>query len=389
MATLYDSIKGTAGLIAYWPLRGDGSDHSGNGRPLSADGTVTFGLQPMTTDNQSSMLTPNAGGTLRIDQAGLPKIKAVEGMFRLAGAKSGGIYSTAIGISQPLTGFNNRYILLYLDTLGFCSYQSISPLGGNTTYPSQTNTWDKLSFSPHHYVIQLNAEGTATEVYIDGVKDTAMTVPLDVFLQTAGLYLTVGAYYYNSGLSGNCQTSDVAIYDRPLTQAEITDRQQYRLGDPVFKLVPWAAIAANQEPRAQFEPQDVTWRGSPGYVYAGPILAPAVTADPLCQGQDLTWVRDGNQNVLQGYIESTVTIDGEGVRRRVLCFDQAGNLIGETYSRASDGKYRFDLLWLNRRYMLVAQDDPAFGPADYNAVAADFQLPTPYAPGEGVGLSGG
>ncbi|WP_461604094.1 hypothetical protein [Aeromonas rivipollensis] len=100
----------------------------------------------------------------------------------------------------------------------------------------------------------------------------------------------------------------------------------------------------------------------------------------------MNWVRDGSQNVLQGYIESTVTIDGEGVRRRVLCFDQAGNLIGETYSRASDGKYRFDLLWLNRRYMLVAQDDPAFGPADYNAVAADFQLPTPYAPGEGVGL---
>ncbi|MNH02765.1 hypothetical protein D3C79_620100 [compost metagenome] len=90
----------------------------------------------------------------------------------------------------------------------------------------------------------------------------------------------------------------------------------------------------------------------------------------------------------QGYIESTVTIDGEGVARRVLCFTQSGELVAETTSRASDGKYRFDLLWLNRRYMLVAQDDPAFGPADYNAVAADFQLPKPYAPGEGIGLTG-
>ncbi|MFM5241214.1 hypothetical protein [Aeromonas rivipollensis] len=87
-----------------------------------------------------------------------------------------------------------------------------------------------------------------------------------------------------------------------------------------------------------------------------------------------------------GYIESTVTINGDGVARRVLCFTQSGDLIAETMSRAVDGKYRFDSLWLNRRYMLVAQDDPAFGPADYNAVAADFQLPTPYAPGEGVGL---
>ena len=146
------------------------------------------------------------------------------------------------------------------------------------------------------------------------------------------------------------------------------------------------AIPANQEPRSQFEPQDVAWRGAPGYIYAGPIPAAAVTADPFCQGQDMNWVRDGNQNVLQGYIESTVTIDGEGVRRRVLCFTQSGDLIAETMSRAGDGKYRFDSLWLNRRYMLVAQDDPAFSPADYKAVAADYQLPTPYAPGEGVGL---
>ncbi|MFM5639703.1 MULTISPECIES: hypothetical protein [Aeromonas] len=71
-------------------------------------------------------------------------------------------------------------------------------------------------------------------------------------------------------------------------------------------------------------------------------------------------------------------------RHRVLCFTQDGELVGETYSRASDGVYRFDLLWLNRRYMVVAQDDPAYGPADYNAVAADYQAPKPYPPGGGV-----
>jgi len=149
------------------------------------------------------------------------------------------------------------------------------------------------------------------------------------------------------------------------------------------------AIPANQEPRSQFQPVDITWRGAPGYVYPGPIPNLPTKATLICSGHSMQWLRDGEQNTLQGYIESTVTINGEGVRRRVLCFDQAGNIVGETYSRASDGKYRFDLLWLNRRYMLVAQDNPPFGPADYNAVAADFQLPTPYAPGEGVGLSGG
>ena len=153
-------------------------------------------------------------------------------------------------------------------------------------------------------------------------------------------------------------------------------------------LIRITAIPANQEPRSQFQPQDVAWRGSPGFIYAGPVLAQELTQFPMIKGRDYFWLRDGVRNVEQGYIESTVTIDGEGVARRVLCFTQSGELVAETTSRASDGKYRFDLLWLNRRYMLVAQDDPAFGPADYNAVAADFQLPKPYAPGEGIGLTG-
>lgn len=155
-------------------------------------------------------------------------------------------------------------------------------------------------------------------------------------------------------------------------------------------VVPRTILPLNQETRAQFQPQDVAWRGGEGKGFPGPVSQQPITDVLLCQpGLDLFWTRDGVQAPGQGYIESTVTINGEGVRRRVLCFDQAGNLVGETMSRASDGKYRFDLLWLNRRYMLVAQDDPAFGPADYNAVAADYQLPTPYAPGEGVGLTGG
>jgi hypothetical protein len=143
------------------------------------------------------------------------------------------------------------------------------------------------------------------------------------------------------------------------------------------------AVAANQESRSQFQPQDVAWRGAPP-MYAGPVNLQQQTQYPLCKGRDYFWIRDGVRNVEQGFIESTVTISGMGVRRRVLCFTQDGELVGETYSRASDGVYRFDLLWLNKRYMLVAQDDPAFGPADYNAVAADYQAPKPYPPGGGV-----
>ena len=151
-----------------------------------------------------------------------------------------------------------------------------------------------------------------------------------------------------------------------------------------LRIINLTAIPANQEPRSQFQPQDVAWRGSPGFVVAGPVPNQAITQTPLCKGRDYFWIRDGVRNVEQGYIESTVTINGVGVRRRVLCFTQDGELVGETYSRALDGVYRFEQLWLNRRYMLVAQDEPAFGPADYNAVAADYQAPKPYPPGGGV-----
>ncbi|HGY1008182.1 TPA: hypothetical protein ACNUUR_000743 [Aeromonas salmonicida] len=137
------------------------------------------------------------------------------------------------------------------------------------------------------------------------------------------------------------------------------------------------AIPANQEPRSQFQPQDVAWSGTPP-LYPGPVNVQQMSQSIVCKGDDYFWVRDGVQNVAQGYISNRVTINGEGVRRRVLCFSQDGYLVDETYSSAVDGVYRFDHLWLNRRYMLVAQDDPAFGPADYNAVAADYQAPTPY-----------
>jgi hypothetical protein len=151
----------------------------------------------------------------------------------------------------------------------------------------------------------------------------------------------------------------------------------------VLFTTPMTVTVANQETRAQYLPQDVAWKGKPPF-YPGPLSIQQMSQRVICKGRDYLWIRDGVRNVEQGYIESTVTISGMGVRRRVLCFTQDGELVGETYSRAADGVYRFDLLWLNRRYMLVAQDDPAFGPADYNAVAADYQAPKPYQPGEGV-----
>ncbi|MFQ2387277.1 LamG-like jellyroll fold domain-containing protein [Aeromonas dhakensis] len=371
MAMLYDTIK-AANPIAFWPLA-DNQDHSGNARHLTANGAIIYGQPPMNTDLQPSMQSNSS--VLRIEQSTLPKIVAIEGWFRLAGDKSGD-WNAVFGLNQPLSGFNNRYVMIYHDSVQFCSYQNINPLGATTTYPS-ARTWEELSSTAHHAVIQYEQASNSTRVYIDGVLDAGMTVPFDVFLQLANTYLLLGGYYYNGATSGRCQLSHVAIYDRILTVSEIAERQTHHLDAPEFKPVSITATPANQEPRAVFQPQDVVWRGTPPF-YPGPTNPQKNTTMPLLKGRDYFWIRDGVRNVEQGYIRSTVTINGEGVRRRVLCFTQDGELVGETFSRAADGVYQFDLLWLNRRYMVVAQDDPAFGPADYNAVAADYQAPTPY-----------
>ncbi|UDN28842.1 hypothetical protein LEO80_10000 [Aeromonas caviae] len=97
MATLSDLIQATAGLLAYWPLNSNGNDLSGNNRHLTPVGSVSFSAPPMTTQLVPSVLTPPFSGSLRIAQDSLPKIKAVEGIFRLDGEKGNGTYSTAIG----------------------------------------------------------------------------------------------------------------------------------------------------------------------------------------------------------------------------------------------------------------------------------------------------
>lgn len=209
--------------------------------------------------------------------------------------------------------------------------------------------------------VALLESGNATG---SGVQGSQGTLPINLFSR--------GGTYGTSAFLAH-----VAFYNRELTAAERQARADMFTKLYDVKLQPITITPANQEPRSQFLPPDLAWRGTPP-MFAGPFNTNKITSLLLLKGRDYFWIRDGVRNVEQGYIRSTVTINGEGVRRRVLCFTQDGYLVGETYSRAADGVYQFDLLWLNRRYMVVAQDDPAYGPADYNAVAADYQAPTPY-----------
>ena len=363
--SLYDTMKAAPGLVAYWPLV-DNTDHSGNGRNLELVGAPSFAQSAMTTDLHPSVQTPQPHVALRIRQDTLPKIVAIEGWFRLAGAKTAD-YSTVMGLNQPLSSYASRYIMTYAETIGFCSYQNFDGLNTVVTYKSDL-TWDALSVGSHHFVLQFDSGSNVTLAYIDGVLAGGMTVPFDVFLQLANTYLVLGAFYYNGGTRGACQLSDVAIYNRMLSSEEIAQRQSFTISNvaPDIKRITapapcWAAPFT----QAQAWPGENHWSECQ---HSSPTMAVPITQVPHLASPP------GRPEL--GYIAGVVTVKNvPAVGRLVRCFDPSMMLVAET-SSAADGSYRFDNLLRNRLYLILAQDNDSF---DYSPASADRRKPEAYA----------
>lgn len=363
--SLYDTIRSTSGLIAYWPLV-DTADHSGNGRNLVSVGAPSFGLAPMTTDFRPSVQNAQSGVALRARQDTLPKIVAMEGWFRLAGAKVGE-YSTVLGVSQPLSGYDKRYILVYHSTLGFCSYQNFYGQDNVVTYKSDL-TWESLSVGSHHFVLQFDSVSSTTQVYIDGVLAAGMTVPFDIFQQTANTYLALGAFYFMGDARGCSQLSDVAAYSRVLTPAEIAQRQAFTLRTFNPDVKPGSAPA----PRWAIPlTREQAW---PGENHSAVVMAygPSLVA-PVTQVPHLSTPPTRAE---LGYISGVVTVKQTPAPGRIVrCFDPTMTLVGQTVSDAA-GNYRFDNLLRNRMYLVLAQDNEKF---DYSPASADRRKPEAYA----------
>lgn len=363
--SLYDTIKATNGLIAYWPLI-DNADHSGNGRNLVPVGSPSFGQPAMTTDMRPSVQNAKTSVALRARQDSMPKIVAIEGWFRLAGAMAGD-YSTVLGLNQPLSGYASRYIMVYHESLGFCSYQNFAAPNTVVTYKSDL-AWAALSSGNHHFVMQFDSTSSTTRVYIDGVLASGMTVPFDVFLQLANTYLVLGAFYFNGDTRGSCQLSDVALYNRMLSVDEIAQRQSFTLTNvvPDIKRVlastpRWAAPFT----QAQAWPGENHW--SEGKNYTHTIVAPITQAPHIAAPPTRAEL---------GYISGVVTVKQTPAPGRIVCcFDPSMTLVSQTVSDAA-GNYRFDNLLRNRMYLVLAQDNEKF---DYSPASADRRKPEAYA----------
>lgn len=216
----------TSGLVAHWTFDSgtiQGStvqDVSGNGR----NGTMQMGAAPLNGCMQFDGVD---------DRVELPNLDRQTFTFAGWVRKDGiGLGTPTIMISRNNGGIGIGYIRLGSPNLAPGASPgviSVSPAGGtpgvtvNEIPKSQTQIGSGESF--HHITATFN--GLTTKIYIDGVLDSATNLPI-TYDSNGGTYLlgwrdTVPAGYI-SALKG--LMDDVRMYDRVLTQSEITQLSQ-------------------------------------------------------------------------------------------------------------------------------------------------------------------
>ena len=242
-------------------------------------------------------------------------------------------------------------------------------LGTETTPSLNEVSIGGTQFSPVHMIITSNNGGNKS--WINGILNSDSTAG-STGIQNSQGDLPVYLFSRNGlGQTTSC-ISNVAVYDRELTNDEITARINALI--PVLdikEVKPCNATWSNKETREQANP----------YPPAMQNVKPIETIATLLgkSGNYQTLLNQKGEQRPVGYYQSTVMINKVPTAgKRVFCFTNNGQLRDETVSDVN-GIYRFDHLDMNEKYMFVAQEsNDRKTPPEYNAVASDWQTPTKY-----------
>ena len=251
--TYQELILGTEGLMAYYPLYVDGKDISGKHLDMTVYGEVDFGsnselmhsaalgyyasapfdTSSTTTDNV--MLVEQPMSTLCVE---------LWCQFHFVADEYNGIFTFNAGITN-----DDRFQLSgrLTDEFSFLS-------------PQVTNIFSLESSrmsKPTHVVCQYESDTGQTNLYFDGFLVSSMdgnqfSELIDGGKFLAGNFTTDGGGAYIRTY-GNTQTSDCALYNRPLTPVEILQRSSfgkvYRPSmDSGSDLVPYRVAADKHTP---------------------------------------------------------------------------------------------------------------------------------------------
>jgi hypothetical protein len=193
------------GLIAYYPFNGNANDESGNGNNGTAFSTIP------TTDRFS-----------RINSAfSFDGVQSyVEAPIEFKSYSISIWYNTPILKStfNTLFTYNNTYAQLTLDGIVYARYQYPTPpsLSGITNYISSFNKWNNL-------IVIFDANSKTLDIYVNGVNnfraiesgDGIFNISWENNIIYLGMFFNRSSYF-------NGKIDDVRIYNRALTQEEIT-----------------------------------------------------------------------------------------------------------------------------------------------------------------------
>jgi len=194
----------TEGLMAYWPFNGNANDESGNGH----NGTVY-------------------GATLTTDRKGNPnKAYSFDGINDYIGL---GTISTAgytgITVSLWLKPVNiNEVIKCMLTYSGYfvCYYSRFTPgkffclFDGSSGGEDETNESSTTMAIENWYHLVGTNDGIYTRLYVNGILENTFLEPIATGSQNSFIGKS------SSGQFTNGSIDDIRIYNRALTEQEIT-----------------------------------------------------------------------------------------------------------------------------------------------------------------------
>ena len=208
IAQTVPSYVPTSGLVGWWPFTGNANDLSVNGN----NGSVTGAL--LTSDRNSNLNSAysfdgngdfiNCGNSPTVNITGSVSISAWIYANNLSGDH--GIISkmnTGIATYELITGGN---LFRWMDVGGFLWSNSINP-----------NQW-------LHVVSVFNSSSLLKSIYINGVLNTT-SISLVSTIPTNSDNLYIGAHQPSNvpGWSWDGKLDDIGVWNRALTQQEITD----------------------------------------------------------------------------------------------------------------------------------------------------------------------
>jgi hypothetical protein len=208
------------GLVGYWPFNGNANDESGNGNHGILLNGVTLSTDRLLNLNSSYTIDGidglNKGIKIPVNLIGTEYTTSLWFMISDS-TKGGGTSSQAIICAEPFgvmgCGFNHPY---YPNNMGSCIGDSYN---WNICTGGMSNTW-QLQNKQSWHLLTIIKTFVEYKYYIDGILKRTQSIGPSNSVFISEFYL--GAIRISSGEVFKGKLDDIAIYNRALTQTEIT-----------------------------------------------------------------------------------------------------------------------------------------------------------------------